>query len=788
MSRCLIYALCILHSALCFASPRTPEEAISLAGKWASSPVRKAAQLRTGRTCQPQIVASSASFFAVNTQSGFVIVSADDRLPEVLGYSDDGLFDAQNVPLGLQDLLASYDKELTDLEVSGVTHLTSMESEEMTALANTVEPLLQSKWGQGSPYNNLAPVCSSSGAQAVTGCVATAMAQIMYYYQYPAQGSGSHSYLWVCTSEPSLSQTLSANFGATTYAWSDMLDTYSGSHTLQQDAAVATLMYHCGVSIDMGYGLSSGAFTNKVPNALKSYFGYDPNFQRIQKVMYPTDSLNAIIRAELDAGRPVLTDGYNDEGGHAFVCDGYDTKGYFHINWGWNGTSNGYYLLSALNPGKQGIGGTSRGYNKGTSFYIGIQPSSSTSQPAVPQMAADSLHTDATSLTRRGTFSVSVHRMENFGLTDFDGSYGLALYDEDETQLVQMLQTVNYTLKAGYHRTVAATMSNISIPSQIADGTYHICAVYKDANYGWMRMLCTQDEYYKTIYVSNDQITFYSNNAPAEIELTKQISFPDASHVAKEGAPLSFEIKNTGGTFRGDISARIYKGNFAKGQYELMDSVVVRRNQSLSSALQQVFDKALLVDTKYIMKLCWRANSADSWHDFTPAEYDTVHFCLYDTKPNMQLLSQINFDDNSSVKQQVEMLHCRIQNTGAPFDGVFAAYMRSGNFSHGYTDEVHVTLDSNVTSDLDIPCDFTLFDADDYTLNLRYKQNGDDDWTSLLPQANAIIPITIVPSQIPTNVKQMDSSNEDIYKCLINGQLLVIHNGHKYTVLGQIIE
>ncbi|MCQ2310785.1 MAG: C10 family peptidase [Paludibacteraceae bacterium] len=612
------------------AAPITKEQALTVARQWCTQTGAPARRM-TAASNQLTVADSSAAYIAVNTPSGFVLVGADDRLQSVLGYSNRGTFAPANLPPALMDLLDSYNDDLAQLSQS---RMVVQKELARAASDKSVLPLLKSTWNQSAPFNDLAPVVSSTGSRAAAGCVATAMAQIMYYHKCPIQGKGSHSYLWVCKEVHSYSATLSANFGATTYAWADMLDSYNKNHTAQQDAAVATLLYHCGVSVNMGYGESSGAVTALVPAALKNYFSYDANYQRIQKVMYPIDSLNAIIRAELDQKRPVLVSGQNTEGGHAFVCDGYDVRDYFHINWGWGGSSDGYYLLSALNPRQQGIGGTSRGYNKGTSFYIGLQPAGAATKSPIPQMAADSIHVDKSKLARTGTFTTSVYRLENFGLDDFSGNYGLALYDEDETKLISVLwQSDNYQLRAGYHRTTVASMDKIKIPATIPNGTYHLCAVYRNAQYSWMRLLCTQDDYYKTVYLSSSSIEFYDNNAPAEVALTAPISFPNPDSVPVTGAPLSFSLKNTGGTFRGEISARIYKGAFAKGQYELMDSVVIRRNQKIASALQQVFDANLLVDTDYKMKLCWRANDRDSWHNFTPADYATLTFRLYDPNP-----------------------------------------------------------------------------------------------------------------------------------------------------------
>lgn len=610
------------------AAPRNASQAVAIAKQWTRS-TRKANPKLSSAASTPSSVAladSSLAYFVVNTLSGFVIVSSDDAMPTILGYSNEGTFDPNNLPEGLRDLLASYDTDFLSLPVLSAAPLTTQ------TLPKEVEPLLTTKWNQRAPYNDLCPLYDNKDSRCVSGCVAAAMAQVMRYHNCPVKGSGSHSYLWLCKETPELSKILSASFDIT-YDWANMLPSYSSGYTKAQGAAVATLMYHCGVSIDMGYGATSGAQTKNVMFALRDYFGYDSNTQRICKDMYPMDSLCAIVRHELDNARPVIADGYNEESGHAFVCDGYDALGYFHFNWGWGGSSDGYYLLSALNPGSQGVGGSSHGYNKNTAFYIGIQPKTASSQPAIPQMAAEKSTISKVQMGRNERFDLSLIRLENKGITDFTGSYGVALYDEDETQLVTILaQKDNYTLHAGYYRTTEAILS-CSIPKDLPVGTYHLCAVYKDANYGWMRLLCTQDDYYRTLYITDSQITVYDNNAPASISLTQAISFPNPDSVPITGAPLYFAMKNEGGTFSGQISARIYKGNFAKGQYELMDSVIVRRNQSLASALQQNFDPNLLLNTPYKMKLCWRVDNADSWHNFEPADSAQITFVLYDSTP-----------------------------------------------------------------------------------------------------------------------------------------------------------
>ncbi len=813
MKRQIIWIVAVLTAMGMNAALRTPADALRIASDFVSN--SEAVLQRSGPTAkrsnsaidqspitnhQLHIADSSAAYFAVNTESGFVLVGADERLPEVLGYGDNGAFDADNLSPEFRYWMQCYEEEMAQIKAEDKQLTVSGPRKAPSAIS----PLMTSKWNQSAPYNNYAPMYSETG-RCVTGCVATAMAQVMYYHKHPAQGTGSHSYLWICTEpeESTATATLSANFGQTTYRWSDMLDSYKGYATSEQEDAVATLMYHCGVSIDMGYGSSSGAYTDKVPVALKNYFGYDANYQRIQKIMYPADSLNAIIYSELAARRPVIVSGSNDEGGHAFVCDGADNRGYFHINWGWGGNNDGYYLLTALNPGKsQGIGGTTKGYNQSTAFFIGLQPAKTGTPKAIPQMATTSFSISSESsesFTRTTAFSVSIARLQNYGLTNFSGSYGVALYDEDETQLVAVLkQENNYSLKAGYFRTTAATLSSITIPNTVPAGNYHLCAVYKDADYGWMRMMCTEDDYYLSLSIEGSQVTVYPNNAEPELALTKAISFGEdvnTDSVPKTGAPLSFAVKNTGGTFRGQISARIYKGAFSKGQYEIIDSVVIRRNETLASALQQAFEETLLLDTQYKMKLCWRTDANSAWNNFD----GELPFKLYDPDYHLALTEDLHFDDNDSVPVENANFYYSIKNTGAPFTGELQLFFYEDSlYSRGQSELRAVTIGTNETltdafsGPLEQP-------AGNYLVILRYRKT-DGEWQEFYDVYGRNISgvgakLYAAPPDdpdIPTAVGQITDDQSPITnhqspitnKLLRNGQLLIIHNGKTYNAQG----
>ena len=317
-----------------------------------------------------------ANLYVFTTDQSFVILSADSRVQPVLGYSLNDPFVAEDMPENKRAWIEEYGDAI-QFAIERQTRASAETAQQWRDLAEgnynrsgsvVVGPLVQTRWDQYSPYNLLCP----SGT--VTGCVATAMAQIMKYWNYPEHGIGSHSYIY------SPYGVLSADFGSTDYDWDNMTNTYGSSSTEMQRQAVATLMYHCGVSVDMKYGPAStggsGASTPNVANALKSYFNYSSDVQHIDRDYSNDNAWVALLKAELDSSRPIQYHGSGSGGGHSFVCDGYRDDDYFHFNWGWSGSCDEYYTLNTLNPGPGGTGSGAYGiYNDGQGAIIGIHPS-----------------------------------------------------------------------------------------------------------------------------------------------------------------------------------------------------------------------------------------------------------------------------------------------------------------------------------------------------------------------------------------------------------------------------
>ena len=366
----------------------TPETARKVATTFLTNNGAKATQL-TDLTK----TAGFQNLYIFNGNPGFVVMSADDRVQPILGYSLTNAFVAEGMPENIRGWLQGYNDEIqyaVDNRISTDAETTQLwkdliEGNSKAAKATpVVDNLLSTTWDQDPRYNNLCPYSSYYSQLTVTGCVATAMAQIMKYWNYPPRGIGSHSYIHEeYTDANGYHQgfgELSADFGATTYDWANMPNALSPSSSADQIEAVATLMYHCGVSVDMDYGVASiggsGTATSFVATALQTYFNYQSCTFKY-KADNEANWVN-MLKTELNADRPLQYSGRGTGGGHSFVCCGYDSDDKFYFNWGWSGNNDGFYALNNLVPGSGGSGGGSYSFTDNQGAIFGIHPSTCT--------------------------------------------------------------------------------------------------------------------------------------------------------------------------------------------------------------------------------------------------------------------------------------------------------------------------------------------------------------------------------------------------------------------------
>jgi hypothetical protein len=313
-----------------------------------------------------------------------VLVAGDDVIKPILGYSDNGNYDENNLPPAFvywmdclqEDIEYAIENNLPQSDEVGMAwdaYLDSNGSYDGWRATNVVvPPLVATRWNQTSPYNEKCPILPGTSTRGYTGCVATTMAQIMKYHGYPSIGKGqSDEYK---TNSPSNIIIPAVPFNVN-YQWGQMTNTYSGSSSSTAIDAVATLMYHCGVSVEMDYQSGgSGASSEAATKALINNFDYDANLQLKYRAYYNNTTWEAMLIEQLNGSLPIYYAGRNAGSGHAFVCDGYAQNGYFHFNWGWGGSQDGYYLTTAMQPGTGNPGAGAGTYNLGQNIIINIKP------------------------------------------------------------------------------------------------------------------------------------------------------------------------------------------------------------------------------------------------------------------------------------------------------------------------------------------------------------------------------------------------------------------------------
>lgn len=347
MKRTTTILITICVSAL-FANGKqiSQNTALSAARKYSrTGQVAPAKNLRSDKT-------NNAPYYAFNLEQGYVIVSGDDEMTELVGYAENGFFDAENVPPQMQLWLDGYAEYVAAVQSGKAKARKILLSDSPSVV---VEPLVTTKWNQDAPFNNFAPEYTDDNnntQRCATGCAATAMAQIMKFHNWPEQGVGYYSY------EHQSFGTISSNFSEHVYDWTNMIDRYNnGEYSNVQADAVALLMKDCGVSLNMNYGPVSGASIYSYYPAFKNYFRYSS--RTVNRSGCETAEFTKIITDELQEGRPIIYCGTGEDGGHAFVVDGYDTNYFLHVNWGWGGYSDGYFDMNYMDPTGLGIGGGS---------------------------------------------------------------------------------------------------------------------------------------------------------------------------------------------------------------------------------------------------------------------------------------------------------------------------------------------------------------------------------------------------------------------------------------------
>ncbi len=508
-------------------------------------------------------------YYAFNINGGgFVIVAGDDLVEPVLAYSFESDITKETQNPAVVKWLDNYAKQIVYVKenINETTDvITQLWHDYYYNLipqhigsrgTQAVNPLCQTKWNQAPNENGQCPYDNAYNERCVTGCVATAMAQVMKYWNFPTQGTGFHSY----NDQNYGSQ--SANFGSTTYQWSSMPNVLGSANS-----AVATLMYHCGVGVEMHYGVGAtgGSSAYVVASlspgqacaeyAYKTYFGYDPaTVQGIVRQNYSDANWISTLKTELDNSRPIQYAGIGNGGGHTWVCDGYDQNDFFHMNWGWGGNSDGYFSVDNLDPTSLGAGGGTGGFNGNQQAVIGIKPvnggggggggGGTINQDSIILYAQTTV--SANPVQTGSSFSVYA-TIANAGAADFTGDFAAALFDNNGVFVDFIQEFTGQTAQAGFYYNVTFTANSLSaIP-----GNYIVGIFYKNGsnNYSLINPAGYNNPISITITGPANSIQMYSNTTFNPTTLTKSQSFTIDNQMANAG----------GSTFTGWLSADLFK-------------------------------------------------------------------------------------------------------------------------------------------------------------------------------------------------------------------------------------
>ena len=587
---------CLLLAVAAVAGTVTPEKAFQSASEFMkqhragvsvkAAPASSAPKMLAGG----QTSTTQSSYYIFNTtgDQGYVIVSGDDRTTPILGYIDRGSYDPNNVPANMKAWLDNYAQQISSLDMLGIT------GDEFAAprpTRNSISPMITSHWDQGAPYWNRCPEFmdldengDTISDRAYTGCVATSMAQIMNYYKYPLYctqtiPSYQMTYYWnedyyVADTDP---------LPPIVFDWDNMRDNYTGAETAAEKDAVAWLMLYAGCAAHMNYGINASSTSDPyIPTAFNDYFNYDAKL--VYRSDYEQDEWEEMIYQELYSGRPLIYNGRSGTGGgHSFVCDGYAYGDYYHINGGWGGLGDGYFVLSVLNPyagGGVASVTSAEGYNIDQTAIIGIEPGYTGFTPEVDHRLTvfNMYYTGSRTFERsdNGAFKLTKNRYIKVTAEDHidDGTKylrGIALYDSNDNFVELIAQTYYGASYISITDSWPPNQSTTTYPfgQGITSGTYKIVPVCSVQSSNEWKPMIDGDRFYIEATFNGDWVTFTDhpivNLQSMNFEFTggEKVGTAEQCHVT---------VKNNGDRFSGKLY--LYVSNEQLDEYSQYTTVV----------------------------------------------------------------------------------------------------------------------------------------------------------------------------------------------------------------------
>ena len=542
---------------------------ISLAGDLAVQPGPKRAMASRDE--------SSCYYIFNNGQNGgFVIVSGDDRTRDILGYSDTGTLDMDNMPDNVRYMLDGYEAEINELDQKGVERTAPRRAYGEMASTNPVRPLVTCEWSQDKPFNNSCPTVS--GTRTFAGCVAVATAQLVYFYRdrMPAK-----TQVKIPSYTTTGGITLKEVPVGTAFNWTKMYDIYDGTETSAQLSAVANLILYVGKALKSNYSTSAtSASMNTIKTALVNYFGFSPNTSFVARSNYTTEKWESMVLGELEENRPVMYNGISNKDNHAFIVDGYDGRGLFHVNWGWKGQYNGYFALSVLNPydsnGCDAAAGSSS-YTLSQNAYFNLQPEKGYSYTeGAPELTStiSSVASNVVKVVYKNISSKDAKFKCGLGYLDSDGFVNKLMENGEEAMVAagSSMGTISYTLKAADFKPASGTTAERKLyPIYILNGEEE-----------WTQCPNTSSNYVQVNYKSG---SITSSLVPMSASL-KATNFVFTGSCTKSvSQPVNFKLTNSGDK---DYTGYVYlfaSTSSTKGSVRSKVRVILPKGESYNAAL-----------------------------------------------------------------------------------------------------------------------------------------------------------------------------------------------------------
>ncbi len=611
----LLLLLAATAALLSPAAPVTVEQARDIAGQFMLDAARKNPKFKGAAGARPEfrVVYTAKNktngdnqFYVFNRGEGdgFILVSADDRVPQIIGYSDSGSFDVRHLPGNMKAWLDGYAEQISYIQADedGATAFKASAKEGETG--EVILPLLgTTAWDQLAPYNGMCPVVNDYdndyNGKAATGCVSTALSQVMYHHRWPINPTGSVSY-----TTDYLGVQVNATFDGTTYDWENMLPVYDSSASQASKDAVAQLMFHVGASLKSDYGASTGATDISICPALMSYFGYDQGINYVQRDYHTTADWNDMIMEELRANRPVPYGGVTRRReGHYFVLDGVDADGLYHVNWGWSGEENGYYRLTLLEPGSQGTGGASSGtpFHFAQNMIIGMQKPVAGSKKNYTYTCSF-LNTYNKTIGRNETAKLTTGEVWNYSTGPVSAKIGYFLINsEEEVVYRHIIKTVeNQDIAYGWgddEYEEEGLSAKFLIPDNIPNGDYTIRVGYQigEENYETDHFALVKpgqnNEWH--VSVSDEQLVYSTVGASATSMLELTTDSPDGVIDGRYNTRYTVKMHNDGGEYFGEVQLRFFIDGKDKvyGRFDLPAQwVTIPANSDVELTFEGILD------------------------------------------------------------------------------------------------------------------------------------------------------------------------------------------------------